>query len=119
MENQKGESMSGMDEAWQCDQCRYWQLGEPDETSELSRMLPKGECRRHAPSAQPRIKKLTGTIDTASGELDLYFENECIADDIRISHSWPVTHGSDWCGEFLQRPLDQTRDSEVGGEGMR
>jgi hypothetical protein len=72
-----------------CDDCRFW-LGDSNEEGSA------GECRRHAP--RPLLEK----------DLD----EEPFEDTARQT-VWPITFGSEWCGDFGPPPVQQTNELAI------
>lgn len=69
-----------------CDGCRFWFADSSEEGS-------TGECRRHAP--RPLIEM---RLDEAPDP------------DTARQAVWPITFGSEWCGDFGPPPIQQTNE---------
>jgi hypothetical protein len=72
-----------------CDGCRFWLADSNDEGS-------TGECRRFAP--RPLWE----------GMLDDFPDS-----DSAREAAWPITFGSEWCGDFGPPPVQQTNELAI------
>jgi hypothetical protein len=100
-------------ESHRCDRCWFWELGRytdehPDDRS--------GECHRQAPQVPMqhvcegigRICWAIEEIAKVKHEKDFDYE---FGSEIYRHGSWPSTTGNDWCGDFKERPIEQTEEA--------
>ena len=89
-----------------CDQCKFWGLGEawggieqtPDKNYDPDDQ--RGTCRRNAPKPSGEFEYYVLWFLYQSSEAERgpdweEFNSQAV--------SWPVTTGSDWCGEFSRK----------------
>jgi hypothetical protein len=111
-----------------CQNCIYWTpLGSFDQ-KELDEDNAKGpfsdifaECRRRAPVPLQHIILHTGQMTAQVAfavnvlakikinEHDDYEMGSVYEDQV---HEWPMTNANDWCGEFVERCREATKNGE-------
>ena len=98
-----------------CDACEFWSLG-GEHTPEIEMQKHeddrRGYCRRHAPfpfdygSAYEMLKHLTHLSWAACTEEEQASDFESWEEACLGERIWPMTRGSDWCGEFSRNAVE-------------
>lgn len=95
-----------------CDACEFWVLGGqlPSEQEKKHKDDRLGYCRRRAPSPfnsdipyelLRHLTHLSWNACTEEEQADEFQDWEEAG--LRSSHVWPMTTGSDWCGDWQKR----------------
>jgi len=91
-----------------CDKCTYWLANEQWNDDDLPEDERRGGCHRHAPSPLvgdvafeilSHLTRLAWEVEKREKEYERWEEatlEQCI---------WPITAGSDWCGDFQSRAV--------------
>lgn len=95
-----------------CDNCRFWEV--PYGPSEDEPDDREGHCHRRSPRATDDALSIIGenlehirwaieVIANITRSEDFEYQR-CQAGEDHKVQTWPMTAGSDWCGDFEPRP---------------
>jgi hypothetical protein len=99
-----------------CDACEFWVLGgERSAEDEMKKHADdrSGYCRRNAPfphdygTAYELLKHLTHLSWKACTEEERETDFKDWEEACLRTRAWPMTEGSDWCGEFSKKQAEE------------